>query len=52
MLTACVQISFTGSTAVGKIILKSAADNVKNVTMELGEMSGHGMQPWCVLSTG
>lgn len=31
-----VQISFTGSTEVGKIIIKAAADSVKKVTMELG----------------
>ena len=31
-----LQISFTGSTDVGKIIIKAAADSVKKVTMELG----------------
>lgn len=30
------KIAFTGSTAVGKIISTLAADNVKNVTLELG----------------
>ena len=30
------KISFTGSTAVGKILLKQAADTVKRVSMELG----------------
>lgn len=34
-----MQIAFTGSTEVGKIILKNAADTVKNVTMELGGKS-------------
>jgi betaine-aldehyde dehydrogenase len=33
------KIAFTGSAAVGKIILKSAADTVKRVTMELGGKS-------------
>lgn len=30
------KISFTGSTAVGKILLRQAADSVKKVSMELG----------------
>lgn len=30
------KISFTGSTAVGKILMKQAADTVKKVSMELG----------------
>ncbi|NVK21816.1 MAG: NAD-dependent succinate-semialdehyde dehydrogenase [Kangiellaceae bacterium] len=30
------KISFTGSTAVGKLLLKQAADNVQRTTMELG----------------
>lgn len=30
------KISFTGSTAVGKILLKQSADTVKKVTLELG----------------
>ncbi len=30
------KLSFTGSTAVGKILLKQAADTVKRVSMELG----------------
>jgi succinate-semialdehyde dehydrogenase / glutarate-semialdehyde dehydrogenase len=30
------KISFTGSTAVGKILIKQAADTVKKVSMELG----------------
>jgi betaine-aldehyde dehydrogenase len=30
------KIAFTGSTAVGKLIQKAAADNVKKVTLELG----------------
>src|SRR5205085_698719 len=33
------KIAFTGSAAVGKIILKSAAETVKRVTMELGGKS-------------
>ncbi len=33
------KISFTGSTEVGKIIVKAAADTMKNVTMELGGKS-------------
>lgn len=30
------KISFTGSTAVGKILIKNAADTIKKVSMELG----------------
>jgi len=33
------KIAFTGSAAVGKIILKSAADSIKRVTLELGGKS-------------
>jgi aldehyde dehydrogenase (NAD+) len=33
------KISFTGSTAVGKIILRDSADTVKSVTLELGGKS-------------
>jgi phenylacetaldehyde dehydrogenase len=33
------KISFTGSTAVGKTIIKSAADTMKRVTLELGGKS-------------
>ena len=33
------KISFTGSTEVGKLIMKSAADSVKRVTLELGGKS-------------
>jgi aldehyde dehydrogenase (NAD+) len=33
------QISFTGSTAVGKVILREAAETVKRVTLELGGKS-------------
>ena len=33
------KIAFTGSNAVGKAILKSAADSIKRVTMELGGKS-------------
>jgi aldehyde dehydrogenase (NAD+) len=33
------KISFTGSTAVGKIILRDSADTVKDVTLELGGKS-------------
>jgi len=33
------KIAFTGSGEVGKIILRSAADQIKRVTMELGEKS-------------
>lgn len=29
------KVAFTGSTEVGKIIMKQAADTVKNVTLEL-----------------
>ena len=35
------KISFTGSTEVGKIILRSAADTMKKVTLELGGKSPH-----------
>ncbi|MGC7406163.1 aldehyde dehydrogenase family protein [Pandoraea pneumonica] len=38
------KISFTGSTAVGKTILRSAADTLKRVTLELG-----GKSPFIVL---
>ncbi|MFT6396939.1 MAG: acyl-CoA reductase-like NAD-dependent aldehyde dehydrogenase [Bradymonadia bacterium] len=30
------KIAFTGSTAVGRAVMKSAADEIKNVTLELG----------------
>src|SRR5690242_598498 len=33
------KIAFTGSAAVGKVILKSAADTIKRVTLELGGKS-------------
>src|SRR3989442_11998774 len=33
------KIAFTGSAAVGKIIVKSAADTLKRVTLELGGKS-------------
>ena len=33
------KIAFTGSAAVGKLILKSAADSIKRVTLELGGKS-------------
>src|ERR1700751_5414247 len=33
------KVSFTGSAAVGKIIVKSAADTLKRVTLELGGKS-------------
>ncbi|MFT4089380.1 MAG: aldehyde dehydrogenase family protein [Asticcacaulis sp.] len=33
------KIAFTGSTAVGKEIMRSAADNVTNITLELGGKS-------------
>jgi phenylacetaldehyde dehydrogenase len=33
------KIAFTGSAAVGKIIVKQAADTVKRVTLELGGKS-------------
>ncbi|MBI2683167.1 MAG: aldehyde dehydrogenase family protein [Acidobacteriales bacterium] len=33
------KIAFTGSAAVGKIILKAAAENIKRVTLELGGKS-------------
>jgi succinate-semialdehyde dehydrogenase/glutarate-semialdehyde dehydrogenase len=32
----CRKISFTGSTAVGKLLLRGAADQVKRVSLELG----------------
>jgi aldehyde dehydrogenase (NAD+) len=35
------KISFTGSTAVGKSVMRSAADTVKRVTLELGGKSPH-----------
>jgi aldehyde dehydrogenase (NAD+) len=35
------KISFTGSTAVGKVIMREAADTVKRVTLELGGKSPH-----------
>jgi aldehyde dehydrogenase (NAD+) len=35
------KIAFTGSTAVGRSIIKSAADTLKKVTMELGGKSAH-----------
>jgi acyl-CoA reductase-like NAD-dependent aldehyde dehydrogenase len=35
------KVSFTGSTPVGKEILKTAASNVKNATMELGGKSAN-----------
>ena len=38
------KITFTGSTAVGKIIAKSAADTMKRVTLELG-----GKSPFIIL---
>ena len=40
------KISFTGSTAVGKSILRAAADTMKRVTLELG-----GKSPTIVLET-
>jgi succinate-semialdehyde dehydrogenase / glutarate-semialdehyde dehydrogenase len=40
----CRKISFTGSTAVGKMLLRRAADQVKRVSLELG---GHA--PFIVL---
>ena len=33
------KVAFTGSAAVGKLILKSAADSIKRVTLELGGKS-------------
>ncbi len=35
------KISFTGSTAVGKEILRNSADTIKRVTLELGGKSAH-----------
>jgi aldehyde dehydrogenase (NAD+) len=35
------KISFTGSTAVGKAVMRGAADTVKRVTLELGGKSPH-----------
>ncbi len=39
------KVAFTGSTEVGKIVQKAAADNVKRVTLELG-----GKSPNIILS--
>jgi aldehyde dehydrogenase (NAD+) len=35
------KISFTGSTAVGKEIMRNSADTIKRVTLELGGKSAH-----------
>ncbi|WP_413737534.1 aldehyde dehydrogenase family protein [Sodalis sp. RH21] len=35
------KVSFTGSTAVGKAVMRSAADTIKRVTLELGGKSAH-----------
>ena len=35
----CLQLAFTGSTEVGKIIMKQAAENIVPVTLELGGKS-------------
>ena len=35
----CLQVAFTGSTEVGKIIMKNAAEGIKPVTLELGGKS-------------
>lgn len=35
------KVSFTGSTAVGKLIMKNGADTMKRVTLELGGKSAH-----------
>lgn len=35
------KVSFTGSTAVGKIIMRNAADTMKRLTLELGGKSAH-----------
>lgn len=35
----CVQLAFTGSTEVGKLIMKAAAEHVVPVTLELGGKS-------------
>lgn len=34
-----MQVAFTGSTEVGKIIMKNAAEGIKPVTLELGGKS-------------
>ena len=39
------KVAFTGSTEIGKIVQKAAADNVKRVTLELG-----GKSPNIILS--
>lgn len=33
------KVSFTGSTAIGRVVMKSAADDIKNVSLELGGKS-------------
>ena len=43
------KIAFTGSAAVGKLILKSAADTVKRVTLELGGKSPNISSPMRIL---
>jgi acyl-CoA reductase-like NAD-dependent aldehyde dehydrogenase len=37
----CRQVSFTGSTAVGKSAMHNAADTMQRVTLELGGKSAH-----------
>ncbi len=39
MADVCAQVAFTGSTEVGKIIMRQAAENVIPVTLELGGKS-------------
>ena len=39
LIVSCVQVAFTGSTEVGKIIMKNAAEGIKPVTLELGGKS-------------
>src|SRR5690606_21715557 len=44
------KVAFTGSTEVGRLIMKTAADTVKNVTLELGGKSPNILLPDADLS--
>lgn len=35
------KIAFTGSTPVGKMIMRAAADNLTNITLELRQIAQH-----------
>ncbi len=41
------KVAFTGSTEVGKIILKASAGNLKRVSLELGGKSPNIIFPRC-----